>query len=378
MFSVKPVLERDIGESLMRSTILTYLLLLIIGPTAFAQTKPDSLKLVDTHHPESFTEGETDTVSFTFNKAIDTTATFPKTGPLGFWRIIPVDSAEIDSIWVSEDLKTVSYQVEHKSRSDYTWLLESARSRDSTYLQRPYKLFYKLRADDLNRFKVSGQIIFVAFGKQKSGSETYNLQERQYTYHIAALPTKKPTGEKSSAYTTDSIKYISSGSNPYEINEVIPGTYWPVLLRRVAYHEDNWDKKTTYLTAYDPDKTSEVTIPDSIVIKENDMNDIELKFFDLTSIEDRDQRIESFEIEAYPNPFNHTTNIEVTVARTDRYSVSVYDITGRRIKTIASKTQLSRGIHRFHLDMAGQATGIYMVVVESSTGRYAKQISYIK
>lgn len=376
MFYFKSVLGRIIWKSLMHCTALASLLLLIFGPTAVAQTESNSLKLVDTDYPESFTEGELDTVSFTFNMAIDTTASYPNMGPLGFWRIIPVDSAEIDSIWVSDDLKTVSYRVEHKSRSDYTWLLENARSRDSTYLQRPYRLFYKLRSGEVNRFSVSGTAVLMAQLKRKSEFEDAN-QKESYIYHFVAFSTQKPPEESSKAYDPDSVKYIQHIHEhaEYEIGEVTTGTYWPVLLRRHAYNEDNWVKYTSFLAPYDPDNDDGA---DSIVVKENDLNNIDIHYEVDTSIEDENERIESFEIEAYPNPFNHTTNIEVTVARTGRYSVFVYDVTGRRIKTIASKTQLSRGIHHFRLDMVGLATGIYMVVVESSTSRLAKQISYIK
>ena len=295
-----------------------------------AQGQTDSLKLVDTAHPESFTEGEPDTVSFTFNKAIDTTAHFPGTGPLGFWRIIPVDSAEVDSIWVSEDLKTVNYRVDHKSQSDYTWLLESARAEDSTYLQRPYRLFYKLRSGEVNRFSVSGTVNVYLF-KSESKFGTENLKKQQYIYYIPALSIRKPTGEAGSAYSPDSVKYtqFSSGGYSYEINGVISGTYWPILLERVVYHEDNWVKRANYLSAYDPNNDDR---PDSIVVEGNDLNNIDMEYVD-TSIEEPEERIESFQLKAYPNPFQDSFFVslpEVSVS-TDQILVSLYDIVGRKV-----------------------------------------------
>ena len=359
---------------------LLFSLLFAGNGVSYAQAQTDSLKLVDTTHPESFTEGQPDTVSFTFNKAIDTTAHFPGTGPLGFWRIIPVDSAEIDSFWVSEDLKTVSYQVEHKSRSDYTWLLENARAKDSTYLKQPYHLFYKLRFGNVNRFSVSGIVDVKIMLKRDTYFETENLQDQQYiSYHIPALSNKKPTVDNSSTYTLDSVKYAQFfHGNPYKINEVTPGTYWPVLMDRTAYYdgnEDSWVRQTNFITAYDPDNDDR---PDSIVVKQNNLGEINFEASIGSTIDDRDERIDGFQLKAnYPNPFNPSTEISFSLPRTAEVRLTVLDLMGRKVATLVDEW-LPAGNRTVTFDAGNLSSGVYLYRLQADGYTETRKMMLVK
>lgn len=60
-----------------------------------------------------------------------------------------------------------------------------------------------------------------------------------------------------------------------------------------------------------------------------------------------------------PNPFRQTTTIPVGLPEMAEISLDLYDMLGRRVKTIASGSYPA-GVHYFDLDAAGLASGIYI------------------
>jgi hypothetical protein len=73
---------------------------------------------------------------------------------------------------------------------------------------------------------------------------------------------------------------------------------------------------------------------------------------------------EQFALSAYPNPFNPTTTIELTIAQTARTTVMVYDLLGRQVKTLQDGV-LERGEHQFVFDASAQPSGLYFARVNS-------------
>lgn len=66
----------------------------------------------------------------------------------------------------------------------------------------------------------------------------------------------------------------------------------------------------------------------------------------------------------YPNPFNPTTTIKFEVRISGFVVMNVYDILGRRVKTLVN-SRLAPGVHSVVFDGQGLATGVYFCRLQS-------------
>jgi PKD repeat protein len=80
---------------------------------------------------------------------------------------------------------------------------------------------------------------------------------------------------------------------------------------------------------------------------------------------------------SYPNPFTESTRIEILLSEDTNIDLSVYDLAGRKIRTIASE-QRPAGLHTFSLDGSDLEGGNYYLILETETGREEQIISIIR
>jgi len=66
---------------------------------------------------------------------------------------------------------------------------------------------------------------------------------------------------------------------------------------------------------------------------------------------------------AYPNPFNPSTQVVVSLPSPSRVRADVYNVLGRRVTTLADDLKAA-GVHRLYWDAHGLASGIYFLRVE--------------
>ncbi len=83
------------------------------------------------------------------------------------------------------------------------------------------------------------------------------------------------------------------------------------------------------------------------------------------------------DIANYPNPFNPTTNITVTLDQTSEVKIRVANAIGQIVQTI-SQSRLSAGVHTFQFDGRNLASGLYFVILNTPQARQVHKIMLIK
>jgi len=84
----------------------------------------------------------------------------------------------------------------------------------------------------------------------------------------------------------------------------------------------------------------------------------------------------------YPNPFNNTINIKLKVISPQRIDINIYDILGRKIKSIYSD-QLTGGTHEFQWDGTSNighkvSSGVYYITAKGNNYQEWKKVTLVK
>lgn len=89
-------------------------------------------------------------------------------------------------------------------------------------------------------------------------------------------------------------------------------------------------------------------------------------------------QIQTFSINSYPNPFNHTTNINFSLKKENKVKVNIFNLKGQKINTIISEKK-SDGSHNIIWNGKDKnnvecPSGIYFIKVEAEGMNQAKKI----
>jgi hypothetical protein len=84
-----------------------------------------------------------------------------------------------------------------------------------------------------------------------------------------------------------------------------------------------------------------------------------------------------FRLEAYPNPFNPTTNISYTLEKSGWIFLNVIDLNGRIVDRLVNAYQ-SMGEHHIQWNANRFSSGIYLVSLTSGERRAAKKVALMK
>jgi len=79
----------------------------------------------------------------------------------------------------------------------------------------------------------------------------------------------------------------------------------------------------------------------------------------------------------YPNPFNPSTSIPVSLARDAQVKLSVYDVRGRLVQTMQDGS-LPAGQHVFQFHGEGLGSGAYICRLETPTGVHTQRMTLLK
>jgi hypothetical protein len=85
----------------------------------------------------------------------------------------------------------------------------------------------------------------------------------------------------------------------------------------------------------------------------------------------------TYDMTAYPNPFNPSTTIAFTLPESQSVQVAVFDVSGRRVCTLASGKH-SAGTHQVLFDGAGLPSGIYMAQIRCDAYARSEKLLLLK
>jgi len=83
-------------------------------------------------------------------------------------------------------------------------------------------------------------------------------------------------------------------------------------------------------------------------------------------------------INGYPNPFNNSITLEVSIPESDDYIMEIYNITGQKVHTLY-RGNLNRGMHQYKWQVNSKiSSGLYFMIIKSD--RYFQKIKmmYVK
>lgn len=76
-------------------------------------------------------------------------------------------------------------------------------------------------------------------------------------------------------------------------------------------------------------------------------------------------------VTGFPNPFSGTTTIRLSLPESDIVSISVFDLTGRKVASLIDRTLRLTGVNEVRFDGTGLPAGLYVVRVEAErSGRF--------
>jgi len=83
-------------------------------------------------------------------------------------------------------------------------------------------------------------------------------------------------------------------------------------------------------------------------------------------------------LEVYPNPFNPTTTITFSLARSGNATVRVYDDLGREVATVASGVFRAGEVHKVQFDGSRLSSGVYYARLETAGKTQMRKLLLIK
>jgi hypothetical protein len=165
----------------------------------------------------------------------------------------------------------------------------------------------------------------------------------------------------------------------------------PTFGMKIQYININGQRQTEVTFDGNPGTWSEVSVTVNLAAGYNviemelfwgwmDLDYLSLpsEFTNATSVEAGDGVPLTFALEQnYPNPFNPTTNIKYSLAGAENVTLTVYDLTGRKVATLVDEKK-SPGEYVLPFDAKGLATGVYFYRIEAGSFREVKRMVLIR
>lgn len=160
--------------------------------------------------------------------------------------------------------------------------------------------------------------------------------------------------------TEDSVRILNAANNWW-------GTTEATAIANMIY--DNSDHPTYPVVAYMPYAGAPIPIDDTVATSVAESESITLP---------RELVLR----QNYPNPFNAGTMIEFELARPTQIELSVYDLLGRKVRMLASRSYLA-GQHQVYFDGCGSdggalPSGVYFYRLQSQAATETRKLLLLK
>ena len=80
----------------------------------------------------------------------------------------------------------------------------------------------------------------------------------------------------------------------------------------------------------------------------------------------------------YPNPFSETTEISFYLNQAELVSLEIFDITGKKVRTIFNNQFNEKGVYSYSVNMKANISGIYLAKLTVGNEIRTKCLSLIK
>lgn len=136
-----------------------------------------------------------------------------------------------------------------------------------------------------------------------------------------------------------------------------------------------WRKDSVALTAFNG--LDEVNVRFTVVTAYGNnlfLDNIEVYQVEPTSV-DEPGRL-SGKVRVFPNPASDMTRIDVELEAASPVNISVFDLSGKLVETIANGNQFGAGSHQF--DWAPKAQGVFLVRVATAFGAVTERVTVVR
>lgn len=79
----------------------------------------------------------------------------------------------------------------------------------------------------------------------------------------------------------------------------------------------------------------------------------------------------------YPNPFNHSTRVQIQLQQPSMFTLSLYNTNGQQVAVLANERQMA-GVHTFDLRMDALPSGQYLLKATANHTSQSRWITYLK
>jgi hypothetical protein len=80
----------------------------------------------------------------------------------------------------------------------------------------------------------------------------------------------------------------------------------------------------------------------------------------------------------YPNPFNPTTQISFSLPSSEKVTLTIFDLLGRKQVTLINDKKYNSGTHNFTFNASGLASGMYVYRIEAGSFSKSRKLMLIK